>query len=141
MPRSRKSWAPRLAAGALGTVVVLPLLGFLGVAGVVLWMYGVALPNHQREIAEAETELSRQAAATVQQELAMASADGRLTDEEIDEAVGGAWDLRRTDPAWVLRARFDGTEPLCFSFEITTPLGAATEVAAIELSACPPDLP
>ncbi|HWS32079.1 MAG TPA: hypothetical protein VN408_04970, partial [Actinoplanes sp.] len=104
--------------------------------------YGYALPDSWRETVEREQARSRQMAATTQQKLTTGAADGSLTDEEIREAVGGpGWEMQRTDPVWLLRARFDGTEPICFSFEITTPLGPATRVTATELPTCPPDLP
>lgn len=138
MTRSMGSWASRLLGGALGVLVAVAVLGFLGVAGVVIWAVNVSVPGHQRETTEAEKESARQAAALAQQTLTAAAADGRLTDEEIRAAVGGpVWDLRRTDPVWVLRARFDGTEPVCFSYDITAPLGPATRVTGFELPVCP----
>lgn len=61
-PSRSKLQAFRLFGGALGVVGAVALLAFLGVVGVLLWAVNVSLPNHQREIAETEKEMSRQAA-------------------------------------------------------------------------------
>ena len=121
-----------------GSVVAVAVLGLLVVAAATIWYFGVSAPNRQWAIAQAEQDMAREAAAEAQTALARAAADGRLTDDEISTAVGGpAWDIRRAEAGWALRANFQGSDPLCFSFEITMPLGPDTRVTGAELPACP----
>lgn len=128
----------RLVGGTLGSVVAAAVLSLLAVSTVVVWYFEVSAPNRQREISEAEHEIARKAAARAQGVLVSAAADGSLTDEDIREAIGGPqWDIRRDEMTWLVRAKFEGTEPVCFSFEIALPAGPETRVTGTELPECP----
>ncbi|MET0955467.1 MAG: hypothetical protein ABWY68_05910 [Cryobacterium sp.] len=123
---------------ALGSVVAVAVLGFLVVAGLLAWHFGVTAPNGQERIAQDEREMARDAAASAQFALGSAAADGTLTDDEIAQAVGSrVWDVQRADSDWVIRANFQGTDPLCFSFDIGLPLGPDTKATRTELPSCP----
>jgi hypothetical protein len=130
--------ALRLIGWTLGSVVAAAALVLLLLAGLATWYFQVAAPNHRREISEAEQQMSREAAASAQTALTAAASDGRLTDDEISTAIGGPqWDVRRADASWLVRAKFEGTDPVCFSYDITLPLGPETRVTSTELPNCP----
>lgn len=127
-------WTFRILIGMLLAAVAV-MLAFVAIFS---WYTNVSWPDHRRQIAEAERDMARDAAAKAEGAMASAAADGRLTDDEIETAVGGpVWDVRRADLSWVIRANFHGTDPLCFSFDITLPLGPDTRVARTELPECP----
>ncbi len=131
------SRAIRLIGWTLGTVGLLALLGYLAVAGSLLWLFGVSLPAGQRAKAEAERQMAQEAAAEAQNELAAAAADGSLPDEEIRKVVGTPrWDVERTDAVWRLRVLFPAMDPVCYSYEITLPLGTEARVTSSELPTC-----
>lgn len=128
----------RLIGWVLGTVVAVSVLGLLVAAGVMAWMYEVTLPEHRREKTEAERAMSRTAGAAAQVALSEAAKNGGLTDDEIAKAVGGPmWDVQRSPSRWLVRAEYPGTDPICFSYEVTLPLGPGTRVTSTELPSCP----
>lgn len=134
-PSSRAS---RLIGWTLGAVATVSVLGFLVAAGVVAWIYEVALPRRSEDKTAAEQQMARENAVAARVSLTEAVKDGRLTDEEIAEAVGGpVWEVQRSESHWLLRARFDSTDPICFSYELTLPLGPGTRVTSTELPSCP----
>jgi hypothetical protein len=132
------SQTSRLIGWTLGAVVAVSVLGFLVAAGVVIWIFEVALPRNAEERAEAERELARAAGAAGQVSLSEAVRDGRLTDDEIAKAVGGPmWDVQRSASSWLLRAEYPGTDPICYSYEVRLPLGPDSRVTSTELPECP----
>jgi len=132
------SRASRLIGGTLGAVAACAILGLLLAGGVMVWYFEVSLPEQITVRAEEEREMARTAAATAPVSLTEAAKDGRLTDDEIAKAVGGpVWDVQRSASHWLLRAKYFATDPICFSYELTLPLGPGTRVTTTELPSCP----
>lgn len=134
-PSSR---AFRLVGGTLGAVASFAILGLLLAGSAMVWYFEVSLPEQIRVRAEAERKIAHTAAAAAPAALTEAARDGRLTDDEIAKAVGGpVWDVQRSESRWLLRARFEGTDPICYSYELTLPLGPGNQVTSTELPSCP----
>lgn len=141
-PRQRppvlSRWAARLAAGSIAALAGLALVAFLLVAGVVVWLFGVALPAHQNKIDKQSLVVARSLADRGQAGLTSAAADGKLGDAEITAAVGRMWTIERSAGRWAVTTIYpSGSRDACFRFDIALPLGPATRVTHTQLPECP----
>ncbi|MFI7596588.1 hypothetical protein [Actinoplanes sp. NPDC049681] len=132
------SRALRLIGGSVATLAGLALLAFLLVAGVVVWVFGVALPRHQHAIDDESLAVARGFADRSQQRLVSAVADGELTDAEVTAVVGTMWTDERSADRWGVTTRYPaGSKDVCFRFDIALPLGPGARVTHTELPDCP----
>ncbi|MEV8509227.1 hypothetical protein AB0368_30945 [Actinoplanes sp. NPDC051475] len=128
----------RLIGGSVVTLAGLALLAFLLVAGVVVWLFGVALPRHQDTVDDQSLAAARSFADHGQQKLASAVADGKLTDAEVTAVVGTMWTIERSADRWAVTTRYPaGSKDVCFRFDIALPLGPGARVTHTELPDCP----
>ena len=138
--RGRRSRAASWFGWSLATVVAVAIVGFLVAAGLVIWLYGVALPAHHDRTVDWQLADNRRWAAQAQQRLVAAAADGTLSDEELDAALGRKWIAdRSSDQRLTLVAEHTGTDEgrLCYTYVLPLPLGPQVQVTRTESTRCP----
>ena len=138
-----RGWWSRAASvlgWSLAALVTVATLGFLVVAGLVIWLYHVALPAGQDRTVQQQLDDNRRWAAQAQERLVTAAADGTLSDAELKAALGRKWVADRSgDQRLSILAEHTGTDDgrLCYTYEFTLPLGPQSGVKRTESTDCP----